>query len=268
MPNTDTASPQPSTTKLYWKGNVAKARILNEILARTSGDCVVFDFGAGAGGDWPEILADFPKLELVAYEPFAPSAARLRTKLNGLAATVVEDIGTANIHADFVVSFSVFEHVFDRLAYLRQARKALKPSGSMFLNYDDGHFRQNWDLSRPGSWLGPLREHTRNQLAPLWPKLGRVHMYQARVARQDCDELVAEAGFVCVGERYENLASLKNMAKTIPEDRANEFTRFWLNIEDELNAKFRAPIQTEMGDSVNLWREMASRTLELRPAQK
>jgi hypothetical protein len=52
----------------------------------------------------------------------------------------------------------------------------------------------------------------------------------------------------------------------VPADQAQEFMRFWLATEDELNRRFRFSAEPRMGDDVNLWREMASRTLALRHA--
>ena len=63
----------PAAEKLYWLGNVAKVRVIWEILRRSCSRTVVFDYGAGTGGDWPQILADHPQIELVGYEPYAPS---------------------------------------------------------------------------------------------------------------------------------------------------------------------------------------------------
>lgn len=255
----------PTAEKLYWLGNVAKVRVIREILRRSRGRAVVFDYGAGTGGDWPQILADHPQLELIAYEPCAPSAKKLRQLQSNRRATVVEDLEAAQIQADYIVSFSVFEHVYDRRAYLTAARRRVADNGVMFLNYDDGHFRQSCDLSRPRTWPNALIEHTQNILAPLWPKIGRKHLYQARVNRNDCDALLAATGWRTADERYENLASYKQLSKAIPPDEASKFAHFWLESEERLNQDFRRQITPDRGDATNLWREMASRTLELHP---
>jgi Methyltransferase domain len=71
------------------------------------------------------------------------------------------------IVADFIVSFSVFEHVYNRPACLAAARRHLAPGGNFFLYYDDDHFGNSIDLNVPGSWGGPMREHMNNLVSGL-----------------------------------------------------------------------------------------------------
>jgi hypothetical protein len=151
------------------------------------------------------------------------------------------------------VSFSVFEHVYDRRGYLANARRWLKPEGRFFLNYDDGHFRD------PSSRAEALR----NRLSPILPLMGQLGHFQARVNRDDADKMITNEGFEIVAIRYENLRSLKALSKTIPADQRAAFARFWIDVEERLNSQFAVEGALCLGDRVNLWQEMGSRTLEL-----
>lgn len=129
-----------------WYGNAAKNRIIGEIVARANQSPegqspLVFDYGAGTGGSWPDILAKHPNIRLVCYEPHRKSAAILANRLRGRATVYEGNIADLNIQADYIVSFSVLEHVADRPAYMANAARLLAPHGRFYLNYDDGHFR-------------------------------------------------------------------------------------------------------------------------------
>ena len=238
---------------LAWYGNAAKMRIIARVVADGQPK-TVFDFGAGGGAGWAETLRLHPEITLIAYEPHPPSARRLRRSVP-TAQVYDGDAAKVDAEADIAVSFSVFEHVADRPAYLRHAMRSLRPGGTFFLNYDDGHFRH------PGSTLDALR----NRLAPILPSIGLKGLYQATVRKDDADRMVAEAGFVMIHDRYENLEGMKELAKTIPPGARADFARIWLALEDELNARFcQVTGRVFHGDATNLWRELASRTLELR----
>lgn len=246
---------------LAWFGNAAKMRIIQALTADAKPK-TIFDFGAGRGAGWPETLALHPEITLICYEP-SGAAAELRKAVPS-AQVFNGDIGEVDAQADYIVSFSVFEHVYDRGAYLANARRLLKPGGKFFLNYDDGHFRKRLDLNDTSNWSGTLREHLRNLAAPVLPRIGQVGHYQARVNRHDVDLMVSSAGFETIESRYENLASLKSLSGSVPADDRARFATFWLDVEERLNQDFDIAVKSWLGDPALLWREMASRTLSLR----
>lgn len=250
----------------YWIGNVAKSRVIARLLADGRPRLVVFDYGAGRGGDWPAILARHDNIELHAFEPHKASRDELVRQLTGLRAIIHPDIEGATLQADAIVSFSVLEHVYDRRRYLAHAKRLLAPAGVFYLNYDDGHFRTSLDLDRHEGFKVAIADYVQHRLAGLWPRVGRIGLYESRVRRSDADRLIKAAGFEIAAERYENLSSFKSLIKTLPDERRQDFTRLWLEVEDRLNSEFRADGPERMGDRVNLWREMGSRTLELRHA--
>jgi SAM-dependent methyltransferase len=260
-----------STRKQYFLGNAAKARVVGSILERARrvpepSELLVFDHGCGGGGDWPDILDDNPSIRYVGYDPDPPSLRRALDRLQGRKARFLsaDELGGESIRADVVVSFSVFEHVYDRLAYLRLSSRHLAPGGIFFLNYDDGHFRTPLDLDRPALWGRQLRPWMHNLLARPLAALGAVSRFQARVTRGDADRLVAEAGFEIVDEFYSNIESFKILSKTISPHARGDFMQLWLSVEEELNAHFRATLGFRtMGDEINLWLALPSRTLVL-----
>ena len=254
------------TNRLYWYGNAAKIEIIDEILTAANGRAVaVFDYGCGDAGDWPQILRDHPNVRMFGYEP-GPNARVAAERLQGLDARIYSgnEIETLEGPADYIVSFSVFEHVYDRPAYLRHAKRVLAPGGTFMLNYDDGHFRNVVDLARLREAIPEVRSRMHNVLQPVLGAVGMRGNYQRRVARKEADALIAAAGFHVDREAYHNVRSLKLLARGIAEEKRQEFARFWVGIEQELNRRFLDRGRETMGDDANLWREMMSRTLWLR----
>lgn len=257
------------TSRLYWLGNIAKSRIIDEILSLSPGPepVTVFDYGCGDAGDWPKILADHPHIKMIGYEPYAPSCLRARERLMGHSAEIFsgKDISTLAIKADYIVSFSVFEHVVQRAEFLSHAKRTLAPDGLFYLNYDDGHFRNVLEVSRPGTWLPALRAWIRTLISQPLAMLGQQSHYQKQVAAEDADRLAAEAGFLIEREEYHNLTCLKELSKSMPEGMRQAYAQWWLGAEKTLNEQFCAKLAAPVyGDHTNLWRQMGSRTLCLR----
>lgn len=258
------------TERLYWLGNSAKSRVIREILTdeARSGQTIVFDYGCGDGGDWPAILTDHPWLRLVGYEPFAPSRRKARERLEGLAADILggrRGIAELQLQADHIVSFSVFEHVVDRAGFLRNAKRLLAPDGLFHLNYDDGHFRNQMDISRPGTWLPAARTWWRTMISRPLAALGGSARYQRRVYAGEADRLIAKSGFLVERVDYHNMICLKELAKSMPEEMRQRYAAWWLETEMHLNEHFMVRLQeARYGDNINLWRSMASRTMRLR----
>jgi 2-polyprenyl-3-methyl-5-hydroxy-6-metoxy-1,4-benzoquinol methylase len=121
-----------SKSRYYFLGNAAKSRIVREIL-----DCnrhaSVFDYGAGSGGDWARVLLDHPGLRLSLYEPRLSSRHAMVRYFEERAladrVTVLTHLGELDAAGyDFVTSFSVLEHVWDRRSICAPLSK---PSGTM-----------------------------------------------------------------------------------------------------------------------------------------
>ncbi len=89
--------------RLYWFGNAAKAKIIQEILRdiskREIGNRVlIFDYGCGTGGDWPRVLNDYPSIHLVGYDPNRSAIEVAKTRLQGFSAELLTG-GSASINA-------------------------------------------------------------------------------------------------------------------------------------------------------------------------
>jgi|GEM_PF-559619 len=258
---------------LYWTGNAAKSRIIGQILDRVgpTGRALVFDFGCGRAAYWPQVLDDFPGLSLAFYDPDRRSMEEARQNLAGLPARALTDPDREpSLGADYVVSLSVLEHVFNRPAYLAAAWKHLKPGGLLFLNYDDGHFRNRLDLSHPWESRDHLKEFLLNLAARPLAALGLRGRFQRRVTRGEVEELARRAGFGLESEFYSNLPSLKGFHSELEgpgwdEEARQEFARAWQDLEELLNRRFlRQGSRPRLGDPANLWVHMPSRTLVLK----
>ena len=149
---------------MYWMGNIAKSRIIGEILdAHPATPFTIFDYGCGDGGDWKRVLADRTDIRMVGYEPDRASANRARERAARIAGEIYtgDAIQTLELSADCIVTFSVFEHVVDRREFLAHAKRLLAPNGMLYLNYDDGHFRTDSispTSARGGRRYAPWRE--------------------------------------------------------------------------------------------------------------
>jgi SAM-dependent methyltransferase len=256
--------------KLYWIGNAAKSRIISDILRRPqtsrSKEFLIFDYGCGTGGDWPYILSENRHLNLLGYDPNEMSIEIARARLKGLNAELYtgNDLLNLNFKADFIVSFSVLEHVYDRRDYLHTAKKHLAEDGIFYLNYDDGHFRNLVDLSLSTLLMGKCWEWLRDVILKLPVRMGRASQIKRRVMRDAIDDLIEETGFKVVDAFYSNLSSFKSLFKTIPEEKREGFSIFWVGVEDELNKRFVYESQSEaFGDRANLWKVMVSRVVVL-----
>jgi SAM-dependent methyltransferase len=258
---------------MYWIGNAAKSRIAAVLTAeaRARGALTVVDHGCGRLGDWPRLCADCPQISLLAFDPDPVEAAAARKRAAGTAIQVVDAAAFAALQgcADAVVSFSVLEHVKDRLGYLRDCRRLLKPDGVAYLSYDDGHFRGRLENDRFESLVLSLRAWLRNALAgPLAHILGRRAFYQRAVDATALAAEIAAAGLRVRRVSYENLGDFKYLQAALPAGRREEFARFWQETEARLNESFAIEGEPWRGDSQILWRACMTRTLELAPGDQ
>lgn len=257
--------------KLYWRGNAAKTKYIDEILQgmadHSSDDVIVFDYGCGKGGDWPNVLADYPMIRLIAHDPSVKNMQAAKLRLKGLNAELLTsaDLHEKEFKAHYIVSFSVLEHVYDRAAYLRTAKKHLIDDGTFYLNYDDGHFRNSLNLSQPVTWPEQIRIWLHNIAAQPLARVGGKSYFQARVHRHAIGQLISAFGFRVINTHYNNLTNFKQLDKTLTDDRQQDFMRFWMDIENDLNSRFLIDgNKTYLGDQCNLWQVMGSRTLVLK----
>lgn len=253
-------------SKKYWLGNIEKTRILDEVIYFSDEPRKVLDYGAGKGGDWVSVLQDHPNLFLYAYEPALNSRDELIDKFQGVenVKCISETELKTLTNIDFIVSFSVFEHVIDKENYLRNAYDALKRNGIFYLNYDDGHFRGVLDFYRFDQLKKVIREFIYHWKFRKGIGSKSPDQYRLRIPIEEAEKLVKDAGFKISSVRYGNLTNFKDLTKTVQVEQKEAFVDFWISVEDELNAKFMTTMQeTRYGSKRNLWSVMVSVTLAL-----
>lgn len=253
--------------QLYWPGNAAKTRIIRDIAQKSAqkSSVVIFDYGCGEAAHWRTVLDSCPNFHLIAYDLDPRARQETSKNLAGTKAEILDDVELVRFQADYIVSFSVFEHVYDRKHYLTVAKQVLAAEGVFYLNYDDGHFRIWLDLADFSNWGANLRVWLHNLLAPLLARAGYKTKFQARVYKEQLDSLLELVGFEVFEEFYENIACLKSLCKNINQNKIEDFMDMWVDFEKQLNEEFRERLREKYaGDDVNLWRFVGSRTLVLR----
>src|SRR5215210_3290186 len=94
-------------------GNIEKYRISRQLLSCPE-ESKILDFGAGTGSDWPEFMRRRPDLKFYFFEPNSRSRRVLERRVQDSGALVLRSMHDCPKEMDYVLSFSVFEHVFDR----------------------------------------------------------------------------------------------------------------------------------------------------------
>lgn len=252
----------------YWQGNAAKSRVLAEILSLGEESVQVFDYGAGAAHGWRPILEKHPHLRLTLFEPHLPSRRKAKKNLAGTGSIVLEHFEPEHFTSsfDFIISFSVLEHVKDREQYLKNIALLLKKEGTCFLNFDDGHFRNDLRLERPASWWPSCKEALKNKVGPLlsWGRWS--HLYQRPVASAELEQSLQRQGLSVRQLLYGNMGDLKRLYKKVPASEQQHFMQTWMDIEKELGEKFSTSYfpHHEMKKDSFLWEIMGSKTLVLK----
>jgi 2-polyprenyl-3-methyl-5-hydroxy-6-metoxy-1,4-benzoquinol methylase len=218
---------------LWTVGNTAKLHTLNRIAeaASQTTECLtIIDLGCGEGKNFIRLMQHFPHLHYVGIEPSTADCAAARANLPVDRTTIIQGYAYEGIrhqlpqpHYDFVVSFSVLEHVYRREDYFRFIAACLKPNGRAFINYDAGHFVQP-----------TLRERLKNIVGPILARLGDESRYQAFVHEADVQRWIRAAGLTIVDNAMFN-TRLKGVYKTLPEAQRAAFMPRWLELELWLN---------------------------------
>ena len=219
---------------LLTEGNTAKLYCLNWIeqyVASQNRDISILDLGCGSALNFVKLLQKYKNVRYTGIEPSPTACEAARRNLSGLNVTIVNgpayNLYGQIVHQQFdlVVSFSVFEHVYRRLDYLRAAKTCLKPDGYFLINYDAGHF----------VYPGNLRERTKNLIGPILARLGQERYYQAFVPEADFQQMVAQLDFKVI-EALNFNTQLKGIYKIIPPEHRADFMEKWLTFEQWLNS--------------------------------
>lgn len=218
--------------ELLTEGNAAKLYCLNWIERYTASkpNLTILDLGCGEGRNFVKLLQKYPQIRYVGIEPSPAACDAASRNLNGLNATIHNDYAydvygkVVQEQFDLVVSFSVMEHVYQRLAYLQSVKNCLKPDGYALINYDAGHFVGQLDM----------RERLKNIVGPLMARFGQERYYQSFVREADFQAMVKQVGLKVAEARSFN-TYLKGVYKQVPTERRRDFMQRWLDMENWLN---------------------------------
>jgi len=218
---------------LLTAGNAAKLYCLEWIAAYAANrsEVSILDLGCGQARNFVSLLRQYPQVRYVGIEPSPSECEQARRNTGGLNATIINgyayDVYGKLVHEpfDLIVSFSVFEHVYRRLAYLQAVKACLKPEGRVLINYDAGHFVGQRDL----------RERLKNLIAPFAARMGKERYFQAFVHEAEFQSLLGKVGLKVEEARRFN-THLKGLYKQVTPAEQPEFMRRWLEMELWLDA--------------------------------
>jgi len=210
-------------------GNAAKLYCLSWIeryAGEKGGEVKILDLGCGTALNFVNLLRLHPRISYVGVEPSKESCLKAQQNLGGLNARIVNLSGYQVYEKlgekfDIVVSFSVLEHVYRRLAYLGSAKECLKEDGYFLINYDAGHFIHG-------------KEKLITAIGQVLARLGMERYYQSLVKERDFLGMVKRTGFRIIEEKFFN-TGLKGIYQIIPESRKAEYMNRWLGLELWLN---------------------------------
>ena len=115
----------------------------HEFLDLIDQNSLVLDIGCGEAGYWEEKLKDNPNLQLSLYEPDPNRLLIARSKAVGSNVKYLSDLNEWTNKFDFIFSFSVLEHVWDKNQFFGLIAGLLSDKGTAVVNYDDGHFHNH-----------------------------------------------------------------------------------------------------------------------------
>jgi ubiquinone/menaquinone biosynthesis C-methylase UbiE len=206
-------------------GNVAKYYVRKQLepkLREAPSPVTIVDLGCGTGSQWQWLYDGYKdKVHFHGIEPNAREIEIARKRFPGWSFLAAPAYSQAGISADFVTSLSALEHVYRREEFLATAARLLKPGGTFFLNYDNGHF---FDQGKLRVWA--------SQLAA---RFGYEGHYLAFVWQEEAETLIRGAGFTVVTELNFHQATRKEFSKVIGHASQEAFHEAWLEYELRVN---------------------------------
>ena len=238
-----------------------------EFLKLIRSNSTVLDLGCGEAGYWNEPLLINPDLRLFLFEPDRDRLRKARERISGKNVTYLSDLSEVTWKFDFIFSFSVLEHVWDKNLFFNQVSNLLEESGTAVINYDDGHFRSH--VYRNRSMFYRIKNRLKTNLGPLWKILGDYSKFQSPVNPQEVSELLVKHGLRIEYEEYSLLEDFKKFGKNLTESEHDEIYEALRNLESILNKVYtHQHTKVEFSNEHNdLWNVMMSKTLVLKQAK-
>ena len=176
----------------------------------------ILDLGCGTAKDYINLLELYPDIDYTGIDPDKRACWEAKDNLYSANAKVITADACAlngqfSQKFDIVTSFSVFEHIKNRQAFIQFAYDCLKPGGYFLINYDNGH-ALHWQEA-----------HLR-----LMRKCFFVKDY-------DFTELTQNAGFTIIDNKFFNSLGLKGIIHITPDGTKETYMIKWLDYEIWLN---------------------------------
>ena len=233
----------------------------HEFLNLINANSKVLDLGCGEAGYWESILAAHPNLRLFLYEPDKARLSKARSRVHGDNVNFISDLSELSSSFDFIFSFSVLEHVWDKDLFFQQVSNLLEKDGMAVINYDDGHFRSH--VYRNRSVFYRAKNRLKTKLGPVWKILRDYSKFQSPVDPQEVIRLLDKYGLYIAHQEYSLLEDFKKFGKGLSAPENDEIYEALRNLESTLNGIYNGKQsgKESLGTHNDLWKVMMSRTL-------
>lgn len=233
----------------------------HEFLNLINSNSKVLDLGCGEAGYWESILARHQNLKLFLFEPDKDRLSKARSRVHGDNVNFVSDLSELSSSFDFIFSFSVLEHVWDKDLFFQQVSNLLEKDGMAIINYDDGHFRSH--VYRNRSVFYRAKNRLKTKLGPVWKILRDYSKFQSPVDPQEVIRLLDKYGLYIAHQEYSLLEDFKKFGKNLTGLEHDSIYEALRNLELVLNETYnqKYPGIEALGKHNDLWSIMMSRTL-------
>jgi SAM-dependent methyltransferase len=224
--------------------------------------CQVLDLGCGDASYWVEILELNPTCQLYLYEPDTKVLAKAKHTFAdaNIKATFLSDFGSIDTHQfDLVTCFAVLEHVFDLRNFFLNLNKFLSQSGTAYINYDDGHFRDYMYKARSKSFR--FRNWLKTQLWFVWKYMSWYSKYQKPVDANELNTLIEEMELRIIADTYHSLDSLELVSGLLSLESREELFPIIVRLEELLNSRLNKIPNKRLRNHSELFMSFSSRTL-------
>ena len=241
----------------------------NSLLRLIKSNDRIVDLGGGKGDRWVPILKKYPNIRLTFCEPDRNELKIAQSRIKGknvIFLTSPEYIENAS--QDKVYSFAVLEHVWDQRHFFNEISRILKKSGTGYISYDDGHFRNY--LYRDYTYAFQIRNSLKTKLHKLWKALRIYRKYQFPVNASKLVTTLNNSNLEIIDEYYSNIDNFKNFRIKESVSIFRENCEAVYDLEKALNIEYQKyyTLDQRVGMHGPLWKIMGTRTIKVVPTNK